>query len=33
MNNFADEDNRDNEKGFISLYGISFAKLKAKMTR
>lgn len=32
MNDFEDEDDRDDEKGSVSLYGMSFAKLKAKMT-
>ncbi|KAM0731719.1 Inactive peptidyl-prolyl cis-trans isomerase shutdown [Formica fusca] len=32
MNGFDDEDVRDDEKGSVSLYGMSFAKLKAKMT-
>ncbi|XP_072757123.1 inactive peptidyl-prolyl cis-trans isomerase FKBP6 [Anoplolepis gracilipes] len=32
MNGFEDENDRDNEKGSVSLYGMSFAKLRAKMT-
>lgn len=32
MNGFEDEDDGDDEKGSISLYGMSFAKLKAKMS-
>ncbi|XP_050446288.1 inactive peptidyl-prolyl cis-trans isomerase FKBP6 isoform X2 [Cataglyphis hispanica] len=32
MNDFEDEDDTNDEKGFQSLCGVSFAKLKAKMT-
>lgn len=33
MNNFKDKNDRDDEKGSVSLYGMSFARLKLKMTR
>ena len=32
MNGFEDDDDRDDEKGTVSLCGMSFAKLKTKMT-
>ncbi|EFN71505.1 FK506-binding protein 6 [Camponotus floridanus] len=32
MNGFEDENDGDDEKGSVSLYGMSFEKLKAKMT-
>lgn len=32
MNDFDDEDNEDNEKETVSLYGMTFSKLKTKMT-
>lgn len=32
MNGFEDEDDMNDEKESVSLYGVSFAKLKAKMT-